>query len=231
VPDTGPEEIMPARWLVRSVGLLPAALLAAVAVSPGCGSDDEAEALYCEGEQCNLACADGDPSCSAVCSKGADCDLDCNGAECDLDCQSKSTCDVDCSKAGGCDADCEGQSTCKVDCTNASDCNLDCAGGSTCDITCKGDCGGGCAGTSTCNLTCESACGVGCTGTSTCSVSCTKGCFICCDGSAQCDLKCTDAEVTECMTGGGTRVLVCGRECPADDECKNVTPSTTDAPM
>ena len=210
---------------MRGTSSLGAALLAVglgFVATTGCGDDDEPppSGLSCVGEQCNLECPPDDPTCQAECRQGADCDLNCNGVECDLDCASKSTCNADCREEGGCDADCEGQSDCNVDCTLSGDCNLDCAGGSRCDIQCKENCGGGCAGTSECNLGCDGACGVGCTGESVCSLSCRTGCFVCCQGSATCNLTCTEAETTECTADDGTRILVCGRECPAADECK-----------
>lgn len=97
-----------------------------------CSSDDEGpDQLTCTGEQCNLECPVGSPDCQAACTKGADCDLDCNDATCDLDCGSKSDCTADCSEVGGCDARCEGQSSCAIDCTGAGGCDLGCAGGSS----------------------------------------------------------------------------------------------------
>ena len=217
------------RRLLRSAVLASLGALASMALSPGCGSD--VERLECVGEQCDLVCPEGDASCEATCSKGADCDLDCNGADCSLDCQSKSECDADCTVAGGCDASCEGQSTCNVDCTESEGCDLDCAGGSTCDIKCSGDCGGGCQGTSQCSLTCEQGCGMGCTGDAICSLTCETGCFICCQGSADCTLTCGEGvETTECMVDENTRIIVCGRECPDASECDYGEATTTEEP-
>lgn len=187
----------------------------------GCGDDpepDRSEPLTCSGETCDLLCEDGTAEpCLAECEQGADCDLDCNGLACNLDCSSKSECTADCELEGGCDTDCEGQSTCTVDCSQSGNCNLDCAGGSDCNITCESDCGGGCTGNSDCNLACDNDCGIACTGNTNCQLDCTTDCFVCCDGSATCALNCTDDETTECDVGGGTIILVCGRDCPSDD--------------
>ena len=208
------------RWLLRSAVLAPFGVLALSAISPGCGSDVEAESFECTGDQCEFECSDGDVACDATCTKGADCDLTCAGPDCELDCQSKSLCEADCTVAGGCDTNCEGQSTCNVDCSEAGGCDLDCAGGSTCDIKCEGDCGGGCTGTSQCGLTCKEGCDMGCTGDAICGLTCETNCFVCCNGSADCTLTCSGAETTECMVDDNTRILVCGRECPDAALCK-----------
>lgn len=186
-----------------------------------CSSDDPApDKLQCSGEECDLACPVGSPDCQAECTKGADCDLDCNDATCDLDCGSKSECTADCTQVGGCDAQCEGQSSCAIDCTGAGGCDLGCAGGSECQIDCEENCGGGCTGNSDCHLACEQGCDVGCNGNARCDLTCKTNCFVCCKGSTDCQLNCTDSEVTECQASDGSMIYVCGRECPSADECR-----------